>query len=191
MTALQGVSDLAAGEVPAASGMLSMDDEDFRAFHAATARGLWAYLMGACGNRALADDVSQEAYLRLLRATQFRPESEEHRRRYLYRIAANLLHDHARSPHRREQELQPLHEERPAPAPAVGQRADVEQAMARLPERERRLLWLAHVEGYSHDEIAAEIGAKSGSVRVMLFRARQRLAAALREAGFLPAGDES
>src|SRR5262245_34979990 len=171
--------------------MLSMDDDAFRAFHAATSRGLWAYLVGSCGNRTLADDVLQESYLRLLRATHFQPESEEHRRRYLYRIAANLLHDHARSPQRREQELSPIHEEKPAPPHEPGLRSDVANAMAKLPERERRMLWLAHVEGWSHEEIASDVGAKAASVKVMLFRARHKLAGLLREAGFVPAGGEA
>ena len=186
MTALQALSTVGAENLAAPSGALSMDDDAFRAFHAATSRGLWAYLVGACGNRTLADDVMQEAYLRLLRATQFKPENEEHRRRYLYRIAANLLHDHARSPQRREQELSPVHEEKPAPPKEGGLRTDVARAMAQLPERERRLLWLAHVEGWSHEEIAADVGAKAASVKVMLFRARQRLAGVLRGAGFVP-----
>jgi RNA polymerase sigma-70 factor (ECF subfamily) len=191
VTALQGLNTLGAEAISAPGGLLSMDDEAFRAFHAATSRALWAYLVGACGDRALADDVLQEAYLRLLRATRFVPESEEHRRRYLFRIAANLLRDHARSPHRREQELSPVHEEKPSPPTAPGLRTDVERAMARLPERERRLLWLAHVEGWSHDEIANELDVKAGSVRVLLFRARQRLAGLLRDAGFVPAGGEA
>jgi len=192
VTALQGLNALGAESTSApALGALSMDDDAFRVFHAETSRGLWAYLVGACGNRTLADDVLQEAYMRLLRATHFQPESAEHRRRYLYRIAANLLHDHARSPHRREQELSPIHEEKPAPPADGGLRTDVGRAMAQLPERERRILWLAHVEGWSHEEIAAEVGAKAGSVKVMLFRARQRLAGVLRDAGFVPAGGES
>lgn len=192
MLALQGSSALGAESTSApASPSLSMDDDAFRAFHAETSRGLWAYLVGACGDRTLADDVLQEAYLRLLRATHFRPESEEHRRRYLYRIAANLLRDHARSPQRREQELSPVHEEKPVHAPPPGLRSDVARAMAKLPERERRMLWLAHVEGWSHEEIAADFGAKAQSVKVMLFRARQRLAGLLREAGFVPAGGET
>jgi hypothetical protein len=42
--------------------------------------------------------------------------------------------------------------------------------------RERQLLWLAYVEGASHKEIADCTGLKAGSVRLLLFRARRRLA---------------
>jgi RNA polymerase sigma factor (sigma-70 family) len=65
----------------------------------------------------------------------------------------------------------------PAQAAAPeGLRQDLDTAFRGLAEKERRLLWLAHVEGLEHKAIAAEIGAQAGSVRVMLFRARRRLA---------------
>ena len=45
------------------------------------------------------------------------------------------------------------------------------------------MLWLAYVEGCSHKEIAGVVGLKAASVRLLLFRARQKLAALLRERG--------
>ena len=53
--------------------------------------------------------------------------------------------------------------------------------MTRLKPRERDLLWLAYAQGSSHDEIAAALGLKTSSIKMLLFRARQRLAALLRE----------
>jgi RNA polymerase sigma-70 factor (ECF subfamily) len=47
--------------------------------------------------------------------------------------------------------------------------------------RERQLLWLAHAEGYSHREIAQVTGLAATSIRLLLFRARRRLARILRE----------
>jgi RNA polymerase sigma-70 factor (ECF subfamily) len=47
------------------------------------------------------------------------------------------------------------------------------------------MLWLAYAEGASHCEIAEVLGLKPGSLRVMLFRARRRLAAFL---GVTPEG---
>lgn len=50
-------------------------------------------------------------------------------------------------------------------------------AIKLLPEaKERRLIWLAHVEELDHASIAATLGARVASVRVMLHRARRRLA---------------
>lgn len=193
LTAVEGGRAIVAAALPDVHDALSMDDHAFRAFYATTARGLWAYLMGACRDRALADDILQESFLRLLRATHFVPENEEHRRRYLYRIAGNLLHDHARSPQRREDPIAAIELSAPATAGPGhdGLRADMARAFAELGERERQMLWLAHVEGYSHDEIAAAMDIKTKSVRVLLFRARQKLAGVLRSAGLGPAGGEA
>ena len=47
-------------------------------------------------------------------------------------------------------------------------------AFAALSARERKLLWLAHVEGWRHAEIASILGLAAGSIRVLLHRARRR-----------------
>jgi RNA polymerase sigma-70 factor (ECF subfamily) len=59
-------------------------------------------------------------------------------------------------------------------------RLDLARSMARLKPRERELLWLAYAQGSSHREIAEALGLKTGSVKLLLFRARRRLAALLR-----------
>jgi RNA polymerase sigma-70 factor (ECF subfamily) len=51
--------------------------------------------------------------------------------------------------------------------------------MAQLRQRDQQLLWLAYAEGSSHQEIAASMGLRLSSVKTLLFRARQRLAALL------------
>ena len=68
----------------------------------------------------------------------------------------------------------------------VQQRSDLGRALAQLKPRERELLWLAYVEGSSHKEIAEMVGLRSGSVRLLLFRARHKLADVLRETGVQP-----
>jgi RNA polymerase sigma-70 factor (ECF subfamily) len=62
--------------------------------------------------------------------------------------------------------------------PAV--RTDLSRALDRLRPRERALLWLAYAEGSSHREIAGMLGVKAASVKMLLFRARRKLAALLR-----------
>jgi RNA polymerase sigma-70 factor (ECF subfamily) len=44
-----------------------------------------------------------------------------------------------------------------------------------LTRSERALLWLAYVEGQSHNDIAVSLGLSRRSVKVLLFRARRRL----------------
>jgi RNA polymerase sigma-70 factor (ECF subfamily) len=65
------------------------------------------------------------------------------------------------------------------PVHATGDRTDVQRALARLKERDQQLLWLAYAEGSTHQEIAASLGLRTSSVKTLLFRARQRLAALL------------
>src|SRR5258708_1882241 len=74
-----------------------MDDQAFAPFHGRTARPLWMYLARVSGNRALADDLLQECYLRFLSAARW-TDGEAACRSYLFRIATNLLRDHWRRP---------------------------------------------------------------------------------------------
>ena len=163
-----------------------MDEVAFRALYERTAPALRGYLARVSGSRALADDLLQESYLRLLRSG-FAGNDEDHARRYLFRIATNLLRDHYRRPRR---DTGPLPDDVPAPAEAgaVELRRDFHGVFASLSARERSLLWLAYVEGSSHREIAAALGVTAASVRVLLFRARARLAGLLRARGLAPAG---
>ena len=49
-----------------------------------------------------------------------------------------------------------------------------------LKPKERILLWLAYVEGYSSNEIAKMTNTKENSVKVQIFRARKKFAGILR-----------
>jgi RNA polymerase sigma-70 factor, ECF subfamily len=170
-------ADRLARGVEAAASPLEMDEEAFRGFYDRTARILWAYLSRATGDSHAADDLLQEAYYRLIRSAA-RLESETHRRHYLFRIATNLVNDRRRRPP--EQPLDPEMAERiPADTDHAGRlerRRRLRTAMAGLKRRERELLWLAYAEGSTHEEIASVLSLRPSSIRVLLFRARQRLA---------------
>ena len=56
------------------------------------------------------------------------------------------------------------------------QRADVRRALGRMKPRERAMLWLAYAQGASHSDIAEVLGVKTGSIKLLLFRARRKLA---------------
>ena len=174
-------SSLADAARARAAGEAWAESDGFGAFHAATVRPLWAFLRASCGNPALAEDLAQESWLRLLGAGLGDiPDAE--RRAYLYRIAVNLLRDHWRSRRRAPEPLaladgDGAGEAGAAAVPGAG--LDVRRALGRLGPRERQLLWLAHVEGLSHREVARILGLGAASVRVLLFRARRRLAAEL------------
>jgi RNA polymerase sigma-70 factor (ECF subfamily) len=165
-----------AAATDSADRVFQMDEDAFRAFYDRTARGLWAYLSRITGDRQLADDLLQETYYRFLRAR--RPyENDVHRRNSLFRIATNLATDIRRKP---------LHGTLPEPddlraqeGDAAGRAAacvDVRRALGELKPRERSLLWLAYAQGASHREIAEVLGLKTGSIKLLLFRARRKMA---------------
>jgi RNA polymerase sigma-70 factor, ECF subfamily len=159
-----------------ADQLTNVDREAFRHFYDWTGRPLWAYLLRVSARRDIADDLLQESYCRFLAATLPQMDAAESRS-YLFRIATNLLRDRWR---RKES----AHSNAAVDLSCEDDpetRADVRRAFAQLSARERQLLWLAHVEGFDHKEIARALGLKVGSVRVLLFRARGELARALRE----------
>lgn len=170
-----------------ASVPLEFDQEMFAAFYGRTSRALWAYLSRMTRSPHLADDLLQESYYRFLRA-RGTYESEAHRRHSLFRIATNLMRDgYRRSRTRPTTSIDGEGEELAAPqtgediARQSHARLDLNKAMASLKPREREMLWLAYAQGSSHREIAAVFGLRAGSIKLILFRARRRLASLLRE----------
>jgi RNA polymerase sigma-70 factor (ECF subfamily) len=123
----------------------------------------------------------QESYLRFLCAAH-PTDGDVARRRYLFRIATNLLRDHWRRPRSTSIEEIPEETFRAADESAPADtKAMLGPAMTLLRPRDRQLLWLAYAEGYSHREIAEVTGLASASIRLLLFRARRKIAALLRE----------
>jgi len=162
-----------------------MDEETFRAFYERTSRAVWIYLARVTGDRTLADDLLQETYYRFYKAGAAH-QDEGHRRNSLFCIATNI----ARDTHRRNArhpieplELNEADEETVAIDARIAERfeesTDLWRAMAQLKPIQREMLWLAYALGSSHAEIAEIVGVKSGSVKILLFRARRKLAALL------------
>jgi RNA polymerase sigma-70 factor (ECF subfamily) len=152
-----------------------MDEEQFQSLYDVTARSIHAYLLAVTGQKDLADDVLQEVYFRFFQR-QFTEMSIIDPRRYLFRIATNLLRDRWR---RRKEEQWPIGFDL-GRSYDVDARLDVRQALKALNSRDRELLWLAYVEGMSHAEIATITGLNEPSIRPMLFHARRRAAGLLR-----------
>jgi RNA polymerase sigma-70 factor, ECF subfamily len=172
-----------------------MDEATFQAFYRRHGRALWSYLCRMVGNQAHADDLVQEAFCKFLVAPVGALD-EAAQRAYLFRIATNLVIDQWRKRTREQQALDqfapsfsPAQPALPGPAatgapmPGQGLSIDMARTFAELKPRERALLWLAYVEGSEHDEIASSLGLKPKSIRVLLFRARHRLAGLLKKKG--------
>jgi RNA polymerase sigma-70 factor (ECF subfamily) len=166
-----------AGDAPRAAES-PMDSDAFAGFYERSARPLWAYLARVSGDPALADDLMQESFVRFLCASQ-PEEGEVAGRRYLFRIATNLLRDHWRRP--RQSSIEDIPEEFFAARASSSTSDSLGPALALMRPRERQLLWLAHAEGYTHREIAGITGLATASIRILLFRARRKIASLLRQ----------
>jgi RNA polymerase sigma-70 factor (ECF subfamily) len=187
--------DLTAAE-SAAAPVRRMDAAAFQVFYAKTAPGLRGYIRRASGNEALADDILQESYLRFLRADLFQFKGAQFRnaqvndvtradaplKAYLYKIASSLLIDHWRRV-KRERRWSLWNFLGGEPVTHPKSESDAMRFFRQLKPQEQLLLWLAYVEGFEHREIAAVLRLKEKSVRVVLFRARKKLARTLEDAG--------
>ena len=129
----------------------------------------------------VADDVSQETFLRAYRALD-RFEIGRPFGPWVVRIAANLAINRKRSPLEREQALPEGHGETPARAPNPLDRlleseagAVLERALHDLPEEQRTVFVLRTYEELSYQEIADTLGISTGTVMSRLSRARARL----------------
>jgi RNA polymerase sigma-70 factor, ECF subfamily len=138
------------------------------------------------GSEAEAEDIAQEAFLRLY--LQPLPAGREHNvLGWLLRVATNLAYNALRSRHRRTTR------ERRAAGGTVGESlgtqieasvtADtVRQVLAELPERHVRILMLRHA-GLSYIEIAEALGVSPGSVGTLLARAERAFRARYTDLG--------
>lgn len=154
-----------------------MDEARFRAFYQEMYPRLWSYVHRMVHERAECDDIVQESFFRFLRSAPQNLTGDE-QRSYLYKVATNLVRDAWRS---KKTETEWLSEQVDAEPPSdsetsLAARLDIDRAMECLSPGQRSLVWLAYAEGYEHKDIAEIVGVKAASVRVLLMRARRRLA---------------
>lgn len=130
------------------------------------------------GDRGEAEDVAQDAYLRVFRALgSFREEARFET--WLHRIVVNAAMTHLKRRGRFPALVQdPGSAPEPPPARPADQavdREEVREALAELPEGLRVTLVLREMYGLSCREIGEEMGLSEGAVKVRLHRARKRL----------------
>jgi RNA polymerase sigma-70 factor (ECF subfamily) len=150
---------------------------DMRAFealyrrHAGRVHGAVWRLSGM--NEARAQELTQEAFVRAWQKLgSFRFESAFST--WLHRLAVNvaLMDLRARDPEDAVESDVLEAASEPVTPFCAGERADLEQAVAKLPPRARAVLVLHDVEGWKHEEIGRELGMAVGSSKAQLHRAR-------------------
>ena len=144
------------------------------------------YAARLLGDRAEAEDVAQDAMLRLWRAAPGWRAGEAQVTTWLYRVVTNLCTDRLRGRVRRRTDTL---EDAPEVADAAkgveaglieaDRMAALDAALAELPERQRQALVLRHLEGLSNPEIAVVMDIGVEAVESLTARAKRALAALL------------
>lgn len=138
---------------------------------------------GMTRDQALAQDLAQEILLRVWKALP-RYDGRASLSTWIYTISRNACLTELQRRSTRPtlsldspDALDLLDRNLVQPPPvASGASADVHAFLARLPERERRVLVMFYLEQKSHVETAAALGMPIGTVKVLLHRAKRRLA---------------
>jgi RNA polymerase sigma-70 factor (ECF subfamily) len=160
------------------------DPQAFEEVVRRTYRHVYTQAYRLVGDRQEAEDVAQDAYLRVFRGLAgFRGEAQFET--WLYRIVANAAMSHLRRK-RRFGELMSPPEDEPLELPSQVRVAEdavdkdeLARALEALPLSLRPVVILKDVYGLSCREIGDEMGITEGAVKVRLHRARRRLQASL------------
>jgi RNA polymerase sigma-70 factor (ECF subfamily) len=148
----------------------------FERYHAA----ILNYIHRMVGDRALAEDLTQDAFIKAYRALpSTRPDLAF--KAWLYRIATNTAISHLRR--RKLVKWIPIlsdqdHATDESVERSIGHKHDVEQALAKIPQHYAAALLLRHYQGLSLAETAQALEITENAAKLRLFRARKAFAAA-------------
>ncbi|MBM5810827.1 MAG: RNA polymerase sigma factor [Gammaproteobacteria bacterium] len=165
------------------------DERAFERLYERHRRGLWRYVLRLLRNPAVADDVFQECWSRVIASrTRYRPEARF--ATWLWRIAHNCCMDYFRSDRRRtgretsDEDALTVASDDPAAGPeemAAGEQAGerLTQALGELPEAQRAVFLLYVEGGLSVSEIGELTGVGAETAKSRLRYAVARLQEAL------------
>lgn len=169
------------------------DNDAFESLMSAYERKIYGLCLRMMGNRQDGEDAAQEAMVRIWqKLPQYRGEAAFST--WVYRVTASACTDAIRKRSLRAQpSLEAMREEgvepqdgAPTPQQAVEnteRREAMQRAIAGVPEQMRSVFLLRDVHGLSVEETARALNVSSGTVKSRLSRAREKIAAALRECG--------
>ena len=145
--------------------------------HAAKIHG---YCVHQLGSREEAEDAVQTTFMNAFRALRkgVVPESEA---AWLFKIAENVCLSRRRSSWRRGRiespaDFEVIEEVIPGPNRQRDELIGIEEALAGMPEQQRRAILLREWQGLSYREIADELEVSQSAVETLIFRARRSLA---------------
>ncbi len=164
-----------------------LDDRSFERLYRRHLPEVYRYVLRDVGNRADAEEVTQNAFLDAYRALG-RGHRPEKPRAWLFGIAKNATRRRYRTLSRRPHEVELEHELIESVAEADRpQLEELRAAVGTLPSTHQQVLFLREIEGLTYAEIANRMDLSHAAVETLLFRARRSLRGRLEEAGVRPA----
>ena len=147
---------------------------------------LFSHASRVLGDRAEAEDVVQDALIKLWKIAPDWRQGEAQVSTWAYRVVANLCTDRLRRRKTRNQvDIEAVAEPEADLMSVVEQmtetaRADaLQSALTALPDRQRQAVVLRHLEGFSNPEIADILGVGVEAVESLTARGKRALKAAL------------
>jgi RNA polymerase sigma-70 factor, ECF subfamily len=136
-----------------------------------------AVVMRLAGDADLAADIAQEVWMQIFRALRtFRGDAQFGT--WAHRIAVNRTLNALRKERRMSRAEVEITDDTISVEPDSDRAfmaASIQRATARLPEGARTVFLLHDVEGYTHEDIARELGITAGASKSQLFKARAKL----------------
>src|SRR5688572_2673148 len=154
-------------------------------------RRIYIYCLRQLRSPEEAEDAVQATYLSACRHLMrgFEPDTAQ---AWLLKVAENECISRQRSRSRRARlesghDVEMIEETIAAPERAPDELFGIEDALATLPEQQRRAILLREWQGLSYREVAAELDLSQSAVETLIFRARRSLAEALEKLDVRPA----
>jgi RNA polymerase sigma-70 factor, ECF subfamily len=146
-------------------------------FYREHARAVFAFLLSLSRDRALAEDLTQDTFVKATRSLRgFRGGNP---RAWLFTIARSVFIDHTR---RRRPIPVDLDDRHPAPTGSdVEERHVIDTILHGLPDRQRIALLLVDQGGMSYAEMAGVVGVSPDAAKGLLHRARRNFRTAYEE----------
>lgn len=139
------------------------------------------YCTGVCHDRALAEDLAQEVFMKALQnADTFEDMGRSQRRAWLFRALKNLLMDSYRKAALEAYFAQLYPDEVSTVEPGFSQ-TEAAMLLQKLPQEDRLLFQLRYLEDYNASELSEMFGLPRGTIRSKLSRSRKILKAIISE----------
>jgi RNA polymerase sigma-70 factor (ECF subfamily) len=164
-------------DVAAAAGG---DRRAFERVYRAHADRVYSLCVRMLGDRVLAEEVTQDVFVRVWeKLPGFRGDAAF--ATWLHRVTVNVVLTRRKTLGIRDHRTadDEALDQAPSRGESVGDRLDLEGAIAGLPKGARTVFVLHDVEGFTHEEIGAQLGISPGGSKAQLHRARMLLRAAL------------